>query len=137
MRITSLAALATVSAVQYTDWRAKPIEYDQNEVWKKVKRGSVHDFTTMNVEKAMKLNPSSGTWPIPEAEEMPESNGLDNDAKRLAGQYKYWEDVVIKGNQAFTNKMVEKASKLVPEPIVIDGKIVNPPGNAPMEMPVG
>ena len=110
-------------------------------MWEVVHRDtkSAYDFATANVEKAMKANPSSGTWPI--APEAPLGNaiGLDNDNKRLAAQYRPWEEIVKKGNAAFSDIQVEKALKLIPEPIAINGKVVpgnlNPPSDAPAAMP--
>ena len=89
---------------------------------------------------AMKINPSSGTWPIVEAPLMTDSTNQDNTAKRLAEKYQDWETVVKKGNAAFSDVQVEKAVKLIPEPIAIDGKVVkagNPPSSAPAAMPAG
>ena len=137
------ALLAAAQAIQYVDYRFKPKTYDSNYMWDVVHRDtkSAYDFATANVEKAMKLNPSSGTWPIPP--EAPFSNsigiGLDDDNKRLAAQYRPWEEVVKKGNAAFSDVQVEKALKLIPEPIVINGEVVpvksNPPTDAPAPMP--
>ena len=80
------ALLAAAQAIQYVDYQYKPKTYESNYMWDVVHRDSkkVYDFATENVEKAMKLNPSSGTWPIAAEAPLGNAMGLDNDNKRLA-----------------------------------------------------
>ena len=115
------ALLAAAQAIQYVPYQFK--SKAPSSMWDVVQRDSKssYDFATENVEKEMKANPSSGTWPIPPEPPLGNAMGLDNGSKRLAGQYSQWEDVVKKGNAAFSDIQVEKAIKLIPEPIVIDG----------------
>ena len=88
------------------------------KMWDVVARGSVKDFADANVEAAMKRNPTSGTWPIATIPEpVPEK-------KEVKPHYwkQPWEFVVKKGNSGFNDVQVDKALKLIPEPIVLDGK---------------
>ena len=136
----AILLVAGAQAIQYVDYKYAPPKYTIKDMWANVKRGDVRDFATMNVEKAMKANPSSGEWPIEEAPPMFNSINQDNTAKRLAAKYQDWEDVVKKGNAAFSDVQVEKALKLIPEPIAIEGKVVNPgnpPAKTPDAMPAG
>ena len=98
-------------------------------IWSVVKRGSVRDFADANVEAAMKRNPSSGDWPVPPAPVIP-----DEAPKEKKPHYwkQPWEFIVKKGNSAFNDVQVDKAIKLIPEPIVLDGKAL-PAGNPPMD----
>ena len=66
----------------------------------------------------MMTNPSSGTWPVAPAPKPPAPAQVD-DTPHYAEQP--WEGVVKKGNSAFNNIQVEKALKLIPEVIAIDG----------------
>ena len=113
--------LATVSAVQleYNEFEAPPAP-----IWSVIKRGDVRDFADANVEKAMKANKSSGNWPISNAPPDP----IYPPKHRLAKDH--WETIVKKGNAAFSDQMVEKALKSIPEPIVIGGKVQTPIADA-------
>ena len=91
------------------------------DIWSVVKRGSVRDFADANVEAAMKSNPSSGTFPFAAA-----PNHIFEEPKEDKPHYakQPWEYIVKKGNSAFNDVQVEKAVKLIPEPIVLNGKAV-------------
>ena len=80
------ALLAAAQAIQYTDYFFK--QKLPNSMWDVVQRDSksVYDFATENVEKAMKANPTSGTWPIPPEAPLVNPMGLDNASKRRADQ---------------------------------------------------
>ena len=93
-----------------------------------VKRGDVKDFADMNVDKAMKVNPSSGKFPVPDFH-----TDLLDEFPMKTPRLDYWDDVVTKGNEAFTNEQVLKAEKLKPEPIVINGQIVKPRDDPPLD----
>ena len=115
-----LALIASTQAVQleYNDYFATP-----PPIWDVVKRGSERDFADDQVRAAMKRNPSSGTWPVPVVEKHYDASG-DLDMHYVKQP---WESVVKKGNSGFSDIQVAKATKLIPEPIVINGKI-NPMG---------
>ena len=121
MKYTAVFALiASTQAVQleYTNYFAIP-----PPIWDVVKRGDSRDFADDNVRAAMKANESSGKWPVPIVEKKYDATGdLDMHYEKQP-----WEQVVKKGNSEFSDKQVAKAVKLIPEPIVINGKI-NPMG---------
>ena len=88
-------------------------------IWSVVKRGAVRDFADDNVKKAMEANPTSGSWPIaPAPKDIPKIEEKPHFEKQP------WESVVKKGNSAFSDTQVEKALKLIPEPIAIGGKAI-------------
>ena len=121
MKYTAVfAVIASAQAVQleYNDHFATP-----PPIWDVVKRGSSRDFADDNVRAAMKANGSSGEWPVPIVEKHYDATG-DLDMHYVKQP---WEQVVKKGNSDFSDKQVAKAVKLIPEPIVINGKI-NPMG---------
>ena len=93
-----------------------------------VKRGDVNDFTEMNMNKAMKANPSSGKFPV---EDM--KSDLLDDVPAHGPKLDYWDNVVVKGNEDFSNKQVLKAEALKLEPIVINGKIMTPSDDPPLD----
>ena len=121
MKFTAVFALiASTQAVQleYTNFFAAP-----PPIWDVVKRGSERDFADDMVRSAMKRNPSSGEWPVPIVRKIYDPTGdLDMHYEKQP-----WEAIVKKGNSDFSDKQVAKAVKLIPEPIVINGKI-NPMG---------
>merc|ERR1719389_1360848 len=83
-------------------------------MWDVVKRGA-HDFQDLNVEKAMKLNPSNaGSWPIAPVVETSWEKVIE---KPPYWAKQDWERVVKKGNSAYNDKQVEKAMQLKGEPI--------------------
>ena len=92
-----------------------------------VKRGDVKEFADMNVEKAMKINKSSGKWPVAEVSDL-----LD-DIPYHAPAPQYWDAVVKKGNEEFNDKAVDMAMKLKDEPIVINGKIMPASEDPPLD----
>ena len=121
MKFTAVFALiASTQAVQleYTNFFATP-----PPIWDVVKRGSERDFADDMVRAAMKTNPSSGEWPVPIVRKIYDATG-DLDMHYVKQP---WESVVKKGNSDFSDTQVAKAVKLIPEPIVINGKI-NPMG---------
>ena len=121
MKYTAVFALiASTQAVQleYTNYFAIP-----PPIWDVVKRGDSRDFADDMVRDAMKRNPSSGEWPVPIVRKVYDPTG-DLDMHYVKQP---WESVVKKGNSEFSDKQVAKAVKLIPEPIVINGKI-NPMG---------
>ena len=93
-----------------------------------VKRGDVKDFADMNVEKSMKINSSSGKFPVPDFH-----SDLLDEFPMKAPPTQYWDAVVIKGNEDFSNKQVAKAEELKPEPIVINGKIMEAREDPPLD----
>ena len=119
MKYSAIVALiASTQAVQL-----EYVMYDPNQklyppIWDVVKRGN-RAFADVNVEKAMKANPSSGTWPVAPAPQPPAE--VDNTPHY---EVQPWELVVKKGNSAFSNIQVEKALKLIPEPIAVNGEVV-------------
>ena len=87
MKYAAIALLISATqAIQYVPYQYKPKTYGTNYMWEVVHRDTkdAYDFATDNVEKAMKVNPSSGSWPIAVEQPMAKSNGMDNDARRLA-----------------------------------------------------
>ena len=120
--ITLGMIIAATSAIKVEEgynlyWEVADL--NKPHIWSVVKRGSVRDFADANVEAAMKRNPSSGSWPI-------EPVGPDPLDEKPAPKPHYWkqpwEFIVKKGNSAFNDEQVDKALKLIPEPIVMDGK---------------
>ena len=88
-------------------------------IWSVVKRGGVRDFADDNVKAAMERNPSSGTWPIVQVPEVPDTPP----AEPKPHYWKQpWEFVVKKGNSAFNDVQVDKALAKIKEPIILDGK---------------
>ena len=127
--ITLGMIIAATSAIKVEEgynlyWEVADL--NKPHIWSVVKRGSVRDFADANVEAAMKRNPSSGSWPI-------EPVGPDPLDEKPAPKPHYWkqpwEFIVKKGNSAFNDEQVDKALKLIPEPIVMDGKALK--GAAP------
>jgi hypothetical protein len=83
-------------------------------MWDVVKRGA-HGFQDLNVEKAMKLNPSNaGEWPIAPVVTTSWDKVLE---KPPYWAKQDWERVVKKGNSPYNDKQVEKAMQLKGEPI--------------------
>ena len=134
MKVFSLAMIAAASAIQLDQesgynlyWEVADLH--KPDIWDVVKRGGVKGFADMNVEKAMKRNPSSGEWPIAQVEpiyDLPEKVVKPHWTKQP------WEYVVKKGNSGFNDKQVNKALAKIPEPIVLDGKVTaggNPPAD--------
>ena len=93
-----------------------------------VKRGDVKDFADTNVDKAMKVNPSSGKFPVPDFH-----TDIIDDVPAIPPRLDYWDDLVVKGNEDFTNKQVLKAEALKPEPIVINGQVMKPRDDPPLD----
>ena len=130
MKYFSVCMLLACSAVslEYTPFKLKPdptVTY--GDVMDVVKRGSVKAFADMNVEKAMTINKSSGKFPVPDAkvEEVEEP--------KIAQGTQNWEFFVKKGNSDFSDTQVEKALDLIPEPIIINGKVM-PAGEEKMDV---
>jgi hypothetical protein len=83
-------------------------------MWDVVKRGA-HGFQDLNVEKAMKLNPSNaGEWPIAPVVTTSWDKVLE---KPPYWAKQDWERVVKKGNSPYNDKQVEKAMQLKGEAI--------------------
>merc|ERR1719230_275371 len=83
-------------------------------MWDVVKRGA-HGFQDLNVEKAMKLNPSNaGAWPIAPVVETTWEKHIE---KPPYWAKQDWERIVKKGNSGYNDKQVEKAMQLKGEPI--------------------
>ena len=131
MKYFCLSMLVACNAVslEYSPFKLKddpPLTYTgMTDV---VKRGDVKDFADMNVEKSMKINSSSGKFPVPDAH----TDLLDEFPMRAPSPI-YWDNVVVKGNEDFSNKQVLKAEALKPEPIVINGKIMPPSEEPPLD----
>ena len=88
--------------------------HDAPPLWSVVKRGE-HDFQDLNVEMAMKANPSNaGAWPVAAVIE-PRFDHVKENKPFWAKQP--WEFVVKKGNSPYNDKQVEKAVLLKKEPI--------------------
>ena len=126
MKVFTLAMIAAAtSAVQIQQESSYNLYWelaDRNKppIWSVVKRGDVRDFADDNVEKAMRRNPSSGTWPIATIPEPAPPKPEDLPPFWFKQE---WERVVQKGNSAFNDVQVDKALAKIPEPIVVDGKI--------------
>ena len=83
-------------------------------IWDVVKRGE-HGFQDLNVEMAMKANPSNaGEWPIKQYVEPDFSHALE---KKPFWAKQDWEFVVKKGNNGYNDKQVDKAMLVKGEPI--------------------
>ena len=127
MKFTTLASMIVATqAVKIQSEEAYNLYWevaDRNKppMFDVVKRGDSRDFADANVEMAMKANPSSGTWPITPVK-------FEPFAPKPEPKPHYWkqpwEFVVKKGNSGFNDVQVDKALKLIKEPIVLGGKAV-------------
>ena len=132
MKFTTLSMLvAATAAVKIENNEAYNLYWEVADlkkipIWSVVKRGDSRDFADANVEAAMKRNPSSGEWPITPV--APDAVGPKDPPKPHYWKQP-WEFVVKKGNSDFNDAQVDKALKLIPEPIVLGGKALK--GNSP------
>ena len=116
MKFTALVALlGATQAVkldsEYAIWHSVA---PPPPMWEVVKRGA-HGFQDLNVEKAMKLNPSNaGEWPVAPVVTTNWDKALE---KPPYWAKQDWERVVKKGNSGYNDKQVEKAMATKGEPI--------------------
>merc|ERR1740127_169658 len=116
MKFTAIVALLGLTQAvkidnEYAIWHSVA---PPPPMWDVVSRGA-HGFQDLNVEKAMKLNPSNaGEWPVAPVVTTNWDKALE---KPPYWAKQDWERVVKKGNSGYNDKQVEKAMQLKGEPI--------------------